>query len=821
MNTETTSSVLQDVDANFAKHCRVADTNEFLEKLLPVPDSIIQIVLQKLTGSHYDGERWKDFPSGEAAGKKKALYAPFIKVANAIRTAIEEAEGAANNDLRGVATWVNYHSQIPDSSNSDAAIPVRPDCLLAHNVSKFAPPTNDRLEPEDQSKQPDEKDKETQRKEALQASNWWLQIICARWISLTELIGHLRRILSEQLDRRFVLGLTLGPNRMTVWLHDRSGVLGTSESFDIHQDPHSFIRVIGAFSVLHVEQLGFDTQMKFYASPNNIVPTYMLNHEAALVYLAATSREKQWVITTNGNEHYLTVKVLSISRACIMQSSASLVWAVVPFKDGKVTSKKILVLKQCWRPVGSNSEREMLIKVKNAAADMMDTSGEDFIGHVQLEETISMEGKEDITGSLIRKGLEVTVSTSTNPKRTCGADIERYLQVNVTDDDIISIVPFAASSSPPISRVHTRLLLSTFGWPLKYFKTRREAVRGIRDAVGGHGYIYFNGLLHRDISPGNIVLAWCDGEDGTTGLGTKGCLIDFDRGKYGKTNESVLDVPANFTAMASNDDLIPLFARDVIINASKATSFDGLIGYVRAAWNHVSRFSTASIGPVVDSTLLRWTMVSRKFSFKFTDEELQSGSRTGTPPYMSGEILLRERYYSSQSGGSDLFHDAVHDIESFFWVLIHICLTRSGPDAQRRAELDGDSKDHPQLHLVVYCFFGGNQDVLAFNKKKLFRAPDNFEEYIIPHFHPYFDELKSFMREWFSLLVLAYQYVEGYEYHNIHRRVQDILDHALASMTQERDSDAGRKSVIESRYDLLYNLTENSVGTKGLSSEVL
>ncbi len=79
----------------------------------------------------------------------------------------------------------------------------------------------------------------------MQASNWWLQIICAVEIKrkdsqkatdiVKQLTGHLRRILSEQLDRRFVFGLTIGPKCMTVWLHDRSGVLGTSESFDIHQ----------------------------------------------------------------------------------------------------------------------------------------------------------------------------------------------------------------------------------------------------------------------------------------------------------------------------------------------------------------------------------------------------------------------------------------------------------------------------------------------------------------------------------------------------------------------------------------------------------
>jgi len=74
---------------------------------------------------------------------------------------------------------------------------------------------------------------------------WWLQIIAAveakrkeddKWDDLIkQLMGYLRRILREQLDRRFVFGLTLGPTSMTVWMHDRSGVIGTKTAIDIHK----------------------------------------------------------------------------------------------------------------------------------------------------------------------------------------------------------------------------------------------------------------------------------------------------------------------------------------------------------------------------------------------------------------------------------------------------------------------------------------------------------------------------------------------------------------------------------------------------------
>ncbi|KAF9008180.1 hypothetical protein BDZ89DRAFT_1079107 [Hymenopellis radicata] len=327
-----------------------------------------------------------------------------------------------------------------------------------------------------------------------------------------------------------------------------------------------------------------------------------------------------------------------------------------------------------------------------------------------------------------------------------------------------------------------------------------------------HEYLYERGVLHHDVSADNIMVAWCDGEDYLCNVVAKGALIESHSAQYG-TDRPVHDVPANFPAMDRGPaerrasffpDMMDYEAMgtqtivnaDVFLTGSEAVRRTSLDAYVLDAWKHVSRFTAVGAGHVIDSSLLRWTKVSRKFSFKFTDEELQSGSLcTGTLSYTSGEILSPERYYYPiQSGESDLFHDAVHDIESVFWVLIHICLTRSGPGVQQREELTEDSQAHEQLRSVVYRFFDADRRVLAFNKRKLFIYRGDFGESIFQSFHPYFDELKPFMREWFSLLVLAYGYVEGYEYHNIHSRVQDILERALDSVTPEKmDFDVSRE----------------------------
>jgi serine/threonine protein kinase len=54
----------------------------------------------------------------------------------------------------------------------------------------------------------------------------------------------------------------------------------------------------------------------------------------------------------------------------------------------------------------------------------------------------------------------------------------------------------------------------------------------------GHKHLYYNGVLHRDVSPGNILIEWrpdCEaGEPSNSGR-----LIDLDRGKKGKLRQSL------------------------------------------------------------------------------------------------------------------------------------------------------------------------------------------------------------------------------------------------------------------------------------------
>ena len=60
----------------------------------------------------------------------------------------------------------------------------------------------------------------------------------------------------------------------------------------------------------------------------------------------------------------------------------------------------------------------------------------------------------------------------------------------------------------------------------------------------GHKYLYERGVLHRDISPGNILIKWRPGFRADQSS-TSGCLIDLDHAKRGKPSSESTAEPVD------------------------------------------------------------------------------------------------------------------------------------------------------------------------------------------------------------------------------------------------------------------------------------
>lgn len=111
------------VEDNVRGNCHTADTDEFLDSILPLPDEWIEKVYQQLLRDGvYTQESWRDLPKDEK--REDGLYVSFANIANAINKAC-----STNGLPIGVESyWLDRHSISPRSRDKYAAA-IRPDVV--------------------------------------------------------------------------------------------------------------------------------------------------------------------------------------------------------------------------------------------------------------------------------------------------------------------------------------------------------------------------------------------------------------------------------------------------------------------------------------------------------------------------------------------------------------------------------------------------------------------------------------------------------------------------------------------------------------------
>ncbi|ETW77007.1 hypothetical protein HETIRDRAFT_460499 [Heterobasidion irregulare TC 32-1] len=792
------------------------ETNTFLDHVLgwKTADNDVRNVLHTLNLS---SAQWLSLP--KVPKPEKELYSSFADTANAIVAAC-----SATNPIVELAldiSWQASPNKIPKSLDRWSP-QIRPD-LLAVVGLKDAPDEFKRLDTQIQdlehqlgSGPEEEAEKEElklQRKELLKKCElWWLRVHVPVEMKpkdseeemlegILQLCSYMRMVLAEQLDRRFAIGLLLCKSKLTVWMCDRSGLVGTRTAIDIHAEPKKFIKVIISLSRLNPSRLGWDTTMRIYRM-ETATYHFSTDKDVTVDYYGASPHETTWAIQgprSDGNEgedRYLTVKALSTVRAQVMEGRATIVWLVVNER-----TMERFVLKQSWRPEMSQTKATFHKSLSKPPSFHIC----DIVNSVDIRVMDDEQGGMvvDDTANHIRRGVEVRASSLKRnklPKDPGVSELrstkrkkpeldesqphESFLYVTSTSSEVLEFSVIADGRSAT-NRVLTRTLMRTYGWPIKFFKDVPELVNTLIDAVKGHRDYWFSLMLHQDVSTGNVLI--CPRSDVNV-EDTCGKLIDLD---CSKTSDTRVEYPAPGPPDKDTAGFLQLRWQVSVTDEAAGILIarypsDFLI-YINVALSMNPDLRTANKKLTAEDLFLE-TPFDRPPAWD--GHLLHIRHKTGTRAFMSAEIiyLSNVRYEGTEALRSTgrVVHSVIHDLESFFWVLLYLCLTRDGPGGGRRIELSINeplTEETKPIYAAVYCLFDSEDDHTLWNNKRLlFNNPDDLDEIILKCIHPYFDSLKPLISRWWKTLRFGYMTYNDYVAGSLHDRVLTSLEDELGKI---------------------------------------
>jgi hypothetical protein len=372
--------------------------------------------------------------------------------------------------------------------------------------------------------------------------------------TLVQLAGYAREVFGSQPDRRFVPGFTICGSVMRLWVFDRSGPY-SSERFDIHKEPEKFVKVLAGYALMTEAELGLNSFIKRDGNGKYIVARRVrisledkpIASQKAIVcrgttcYRGRRSESSEWEYVVKfawpsdkrqregrllklAKERGVTGIAMWFNHEQInIDGSPDTIADLRRAMEFGVSRK--LSSKASWVDISAESSRV-------SSTRSLRVRSRSSVGRLTGSTTISSSGQK-------RKRDEEFIDGSGGRKRfksgDSGTDVAN-VQVKERDPDIANIYSVEEAETDSLAgmecetygnRIHCCLVVSPAGRPLHAYRSVKELLEALRDAILGHKSLLEDGkILHRDISENNIIIT----ESATEG-GPKGRLNDLDLAK--------------------------------------------------------------------------------------------------------------------------------------------------------------------------------------------------------------------------------------------------------------------------------------------------
>ncbi|KID73425.1 uncharacterized protein G6M90_00g062590 [Metarhizium brunneum] len=334
--------------------------------------------------------------------------------------------------------------------------------------------------------------------------------------TLLQLARYVRGVFADQPTRRFVHAFSLCASTMELWVFDRSGAY-SSGPFDIHDEPDKFARALVGYATMDDDAMGLDTFIERGDACRHVTLDDASGNEMRVRLDKAMVR--QWAIVCRGTTCYETQN----------SQVAKFSWAS---DKRKLESEQLKLAEQ--RGV-KGVARVVAYRQITTIAELRD--GLEFPKHhkfrneANFSEDLPSATASTHTSDHKRKSSDDDASDNTSESKKRRPNSQKS-KLCTEFNDQLSIGKakpslYMPGEDPWENRIYSCLVVSPAGRVISDFRTIKELLESMRDAIRAHQSLYTVGnILHRDISSNNIIITNPETADGFRGM-----LIDLDLAK--------------------------------------------------------------------------------------------------------------------------------------------------------------------------------------------------------------------------------------------------------------------------------------------------
>ncbi|KAI6777566.1 uncharacterized protein J7T54_002968 [Emericellopsis cladophorae] len=333
---------------------------------------------------------------------------------------------------------------------------------------------------------------------------------------LLQITRYVRGVFADQPTRRFVHAFSLCASTMELWVFDRSGPY-SSGPFNIHDEPDKFARAIVGYATMDDDAMGLDTFIERQDGHRYVILDDLSGNESRIRLRGPIVMQKAVVCrgTTcfeTRNSHVAKFSWASDKRKLEVEQLKLAEERDVKGVAKVVAHRQITTIVELRK--GLKFPERHRFRNEDVHFDETPSATTSTNSSGQKRKSSSDHTSEDASGSKRRRSNSQKSKLVRKPNGQLSIGRAKP-SLYTPGDDLWE------------NRIYSCLVVSPAGRVISDFRTIKELLESMQDAIKAHQSLYVTGnILHRDISSNNIIITKPE-----MAAGFKGMLIDLDLAK--------------------------------------------------------------------------------------------------------------------------------------------------------------------------------------------------------------------------------------------------------------------------------------------------